>query len=78
MHLYTKKYTMHSVYNITCSAQSICCGNTCIMGNRTKLNMCVCVCVCVCCQGGEHCYYHGQIRGNDNSHAALSTCNGLQ
>ncbi|CAI5655999.1 unnamed protein product [Oreochromis niloticus] len=28
-------------------------------------------------QGGEHCYYHGQVRGNDNSHAALSTCNGL-
>uniref|UniRef100_A0A673HJ96 ADAM metallopeptidase domain 23 n=1 Tax=Sinocyclocheilus rhinocerous TaxID=307959 RepID=A0A673HJ96_9TELE len=27
--------------------------------------------------GGEHCYYHGQIRGNDNSRAALSTCNGL-
>uniref|UniRef100_A0AAX7TRL4 ADAM metallopeptidase domain 23a n=1 Tax=Astatotilapia calliptera TaxID=8154 RepID=A0AAX7TRL4_ASTCA len=20
-------------------------------------------------QGGEHCYYHGQVRGNDNSHA---------
>uniref|UniRef100_A0A669BPW2 ADAM metallopeptidase domain 23 n=1 Tax=Oreochromis niloticus TaxID=8128 RepID=A0A669BPW2_ORENI len=29
-------------------------------------------------KGGEHCYYHGQVRGNDNSHAALSTCNGLQ
>uniref|UniRef100_A0A672MBF4 ADAM metallopeptidase domain 23 n=1 Tax=Sinocyclocheilus grahami TaxID=75366 RepID=A0A672MBF4_SINGR len=29
-------------------------------------------------KGGEHCYYHGQIRGNDNSRAALSTCNGLQ
>uniref|UniRef100_A0A8C9Y0S1 ADAM metallopeptidase domain 23 n=1 Tax=Sander lucioperca TaxID=283035 RepID=A0A8C9Y0S1_SANLU len=29
-------------------------------------------------QGGEHCYYHGQVRGNDNSHVALSTCNGLQ
>uniref|UniRef100_A0A3Q0SSQ1 ADAM metallopeptidase domain 23 n=1 Tax=Amphilophus citrinellus TaxID=61819 RepID=A0A3Q0SSQ1_AMPCI len=28
-------------------------------------------------EGGEHCYYHGQVRGNDNSHAALSTCNGL-
>ncbi|XP_042619000.1 uncharacterized protein LOC122146041 [Cyprinus carpio] len=28
-------------------------------------------------RGGEHCYYHGQIRGNDNSHASLSTCNGL-
>ncbi|XP_026128162.1 disintegrin and metalloproteinase domain-containing protein 23 [Carassius auratus] len=28
-------------------------------------------------KGGEHCYYHGQIRGNDNSRAALSTCNGL-
>ncbi|CAI5655996.1 unnamed protein product [Oreochromis niloticus] len=28
-------------------------------------------------KGGEHCYYHGQVRGNDNSHAALSTCNGL-
>uniref|UniRef100_A0A8C3ALZ5 ADAM metallopeptidase domain 23 n=1 Tax=Cyclopterus lumpus TaxID=8103 RepID=A0A8C3ALZ5_CYCLU len=27
--------------------------------------------------GGEHCYYHGQVRGNDNSHVALSTCNGL-
>uniref|UniRef100_A0A8C4EKW3 ADAM metallopeptidase domain 23 n=1 Tax=Dicentrarchus labrax TaxID=13489 RepID=A0A8C4EKW3_DICLA len=27
--------------------------------------------------GGEHCYYHGQVRGNDNSHVALSTfvCN---
>uniref|UniRef100_A0AAQ4QQ23 ADAM metallopeptidase domain 23 n=1 Tax=Gasterosteus aculeatus aculeatus TaxID=481459 RepID=A0AAQ4QQ23_GASAC len=28
-------------------------------------------------QGGEHCYYHGQVRGNDNSRVALSTCNGL-
>ncbi|XP_063353473.1 disintegrin and metalloproteinase domain-containing protein 23 isoform X2 [Pelmatolapia mariae] len=28
-------------------------------------------------KGGEHCYYHGQVRGNDNSHAALSSCNGL-
>ncbi|KAL1268296.1 hypothetical protein QQF64_033659 [Cirrhinus molitorella] len=28
-------------------------------------------------KGGEHCYYHGHIRGNGNSHAALSTCNGL-
>uniref|UniRef100_A0A672I385 ADAM metallopeptidase domain 23a n=1 Tax=Salarias fasciatus TaxID=181472 RepID=A0A672I385_SALFA len=25
----------------------------------------------------KHCYYHGQVRGNENSHAALSTCNGL-
>uniref|UniRef100_A0A8C5HQ16 ADAM metallopeptidase domain 23a n=1 Tax=Gouania willdenowi TaxID=441366 RepID=A0A8C5HQ16_GOUWI len=29
-------------------------------------------------QGGEHCYYHGQVRGKDDSHVALSTCNGLQ
>lgn len=28
-------------------------------------------------KGGEHCYYHGQVRGNDNSRVALSTCNGL-
>ncbi|XP_053732578.1 disintegrin and metalloproteinase domain-containing protein 23 isoform X2 [Synchiropus splendidus] len=28
-------------------------------------------------KGGEHCYYHGQVRGNLDSHAALSTCNGL-
>ncbi|XP_061579454.1 disintegrin and metalloproteinase domain-containing protein 23 isoform X3 [Cololabis saira] len=28
-------------------------------------------------KGGEHCYYHGQVRGSDNSHVALSTCNGL-
>uniref|UniRef100_A0A6Q2YUI9 ADAM metallopeptidase domain 23a n=1 Tax=Esox lucius TaxID=8010 RepID=A0A6Q2YUI9_ESOLU len=28
-------------------------------------------------QGGEHCYYHGQVRGKDDSHVALSTCNGL-
>ncbi|XP_068428169.1 disintegrin and metalloproteinase domain-containing protein 23 isoform X2 [Clinocottus analis] len=28
-------------------------------------------------KGGEHCYYHGQVRGNDNSNVALSTCNGL-
>uniref|UniRef100_A0A3P9LF21 ADAM metallopeptidase domain 23a n=1 Tax=Oryzias latipes TaxID=8090 RepID=A0A3P9LF21_ORYLA len=28
-------------------------------------------------KGGEHCYYHGQVRGIDNSHVALSTCNGL-
>ncbi|CAG5865627.1 disintegrin and metalloproteinase domain-containing protein 23 isoform 1-T1 [Menidia menidia] len=28
-------------------------------------------------KGGEHCYYHGQVRGNDNSQVALSTCNGL-
>ncbi len=41
--------------------------------------LCVCVCVCVCVVRVESiCYYHGQIRGNDNSRAALSTCNGLQ
>ncbi|TKS67172.1 Disintegrin and metalloproteinase domain-containing protein 23 [Collichthys lucidus] len=28
-------------------------------------------------KGGEHCYYHGEVRGNDKSHVALSTCNGL-
>ncbi|XP_041120086.1 disintegrin and metalloproteinase domain-containing protein 23-like isoform X2 [Polyodon spathula] len=28
-------------------------------------------------KGGEHCYYHGQIRGNDMSNVAVSTCNGL-
>ncbi|XP_026151456.1 disintegrin and metalloproteinase domain-containing protein 23 isoform X1 [Mastacembelus armatus] len=28
-------------------------------------------------KGGEHCYYHGEVRGSDNSHVALSTCNGL-
>ncbi|CAB1328533.1 unnamed protein product [Coregonus sp. 'balchen'] len=28
--------------------------------------------------GGEHCYYHGQVRGEDDSNVALSTCNGLQ
>ncbi|XP_028992399.1 disintegrin and metalloproteinase domain-containing protein 23 isoform X1 [Betta splendens] len=28
-------------------------------------------------KGGEHCYYHGEVRGNNNSHVALSTCNGL-
>uniref|UniRef100_A0A674EAY2 ADAM metallopeptidase domain 23 n=1 Tax=Salmo trutta TaxID=8032 RepID=A0A674EAY2_SALTR len=28
-------------------------------------------------QGGEHCYYHGQVRGEDDSNVALSTCNGL-
>uniref|UniRef100_A0A3Q3X6R7 Uncharacterized protein n=1 Tax=Mola mola TaxID=94237 RepID=A0A3Q3X6R7_MOLML len=28
-------------------------------------------------KGGEHCCYHGQVRGIDNSHVALSTCNGL-
>uniref|UniRef100_A0A3B3Y9D2 ADAM metallopeptidase domain 23a n=1 Tax=Poecilia mexicana TaxID=48701 RepID=A0A3B3Y9D2_9TELE len=28
-------------------------------------------------KGGEHCYYHGQVRGCSNSHVALSTCNGL-
>ncbi|XP_029112644.1 disintegrin and metalloproteinase domain-containing protein 23-like isoform X4 [Scleropages formosus] len=28
-------------------------------------------------KGGEHCYYHGQLRGIQNSRAALSTCNGL-
>uniref|UniRef100_A0A8C6PHL6 ADAM metallopeptidase domain 23 n=1 Tax=Nothobranchius furzeri TaxID=105023 RepID=A0A8C6PHL6_NOTFU len=28
-------------------------------------------------KGGEHCYYHGQVRGSDNSQVALSTCNGL-
>uniref|UniRef100_A0A8D0G8L8 ADAM metallopeptidase domain 23 n=1 Tax=Sphenodon punctatus TaxID=8508 RepID=A0A8D0G8L8_SPHPU len=28
-------------------------------------------------KGGEHCYYHGNIRGIKNSKAAISTCNGL-
>ncbi|XP_061647268.1 disintegrin and metalloproteinase domain-containing protein 23 isoform X3 [Phyllopteryx taeniolatus] len=28
-------------------------------------------------KGGEHCYYHGQVRGNGGSRVALSTCNGL-
>ncbi|OXB76874.1 UNVERIFIED_CONTAM: hypothetical protein H355_002567 [Colinus virginianus] len=28
-------------------------------------------------QGGEHCYYHGNIRGIKDSRVALSTCNGL-
>lgn len=25
----------------------------------------------------EHCYYHGQVRGNDDSSVALSTCEGI-
>uniref|UniRef100_A0A4W3H496 ADAM metallopeptidase domain 23 n=1 Tax=Callorhinchus milii TaxID=7868 RepID=A0A4W3H496_CALMI len=28
-------------------------------------------------EGGEHCYYQGQIRGNNKSKVALSTCDGL-
>ncbi|KAI1899140.1 hypothetical protein AGOR_G00058470 [Albula goreensis] len=28
-------------------------------------------------KGGEHCYYHGQVRGKEDSSVALSTCNGL-
>ncbi|XP_076848732.1 disintegrin and metalloproteinase domain-containing protein 23 isoform X1 [Brachyhypopomus gauderio] len=28
-------------------------------------------------KGGEHCYYHGRVRGKDTSAAALSTCDGL-
>uniref|UniRef100_A0A8C1C3S7 ADAM metallopeptidase domain 23a n=1 Tax=Cyprinus carpio carpio TaxID=630221 RepID=A0A8C1C3S7_CYPCA len=27
--------------------------------------------------GGEHCYYHGHVRGKEDSRVALSTCNGL-
>uniref|UniRef100_A0AAR2K7V0 ADAM metallopeptidase domain 23a n=1 Tax=Pygocentrus nattereri TaxID=42514 RepID=A0AAR2K7V0_PYGNA len=29
-------------------------------------------------KGGEHCYYHGKVRGNEASRVALSTCNGLR
>ncbi|XP_072556039.1 disintegrin and metalloproteinase domain-containing protein 23-like isoform X2 [Paramormyrops kingsleyae] len=28
-------------------------------------------------KGGEHCYYHGHVRGVKDSRVALSTCNGL-
>ncbi|XP_060104444.1 disintegrin and metalloproteinase domain-containing protein 22 isoform X8 [Heteronotia binoei] len=28
-------------------------------------------------KGGEHCYYHGHLRGNPESFVALSTCHGL-
>ncbi|XP_061082321.1 disintegrin and metalloproteinase domain-containing protein 23 isoform X1 [Conger conger] len=28
-------------------------------------------------KGGEHCCYHGKVRGNEDSYVALSTCNGL-
>ncbi|XP_049335292.1 disintegrin and metalloproteinase domain-containing protein 23 isoform X2 [Astyanax mexicanus] len=28
-------------------------------------------------KGGEHCYYHGEVRGNKATRVALSTCNGL-
>ncbi|KAJ8393869.1 hypothetical protein AAFF_G00055980 [Aldrovandia affinis] len=28
-------------------------------------------------RAGEHCYYHGQVRGTEDSRVALSTCNGL-
>ncbi|XP_016364458.1 disintegrin and metalloproteinase domain-containing protein 23-like isoform X2 [Sinocyclocheilus rhinocerous] len=28
-------------------------------------------------RGGEHCYYHGHVRGKEDSRVALSTCNGL-
>ncbi|TRY88878.1 hypothetical protein DNTS_016952, partial [Danionella cerebrum] len=28
-------------------------------------------------KGGEHCYYHGRIRGKEDSRVALSTCEGL-
>ncbi|KAK0156532.1 Disintegrin and metalloproteinase domain-containing protein 11 [Merluccius polli] len=30
------------------------------------------------CEGAEHCYYHGQLRGVKRSWAALSTCHGLR
>uniref|UniRef100_A0A672PSP1 ADAM metallopeptidase domain 11 n=1 Tax=Sinocyclocheilus grahami TaxID=75366 RepID=A0A672PSP1_SINGR len=33
---------------------------------------------CKLFQGGEHCYYHGHVRGVQRSWAALSTCHGLQ
>uniref|UniRef100_A0A671XZD1 ADAM metallopeptidase domain 11 n=1 Tax=Sparus aurata TaxID=8175 RepID=A0A671XZD1_SPAAU len=37
-----------------------------------------CLYCVICLQGGEHCYYHGHLRGLPGSWAALSTCHGLR
>uniref|UniRef100_A0A8C6PFP3 ADAM metallopeptidase domain 23 n=1 Tax=Nothobranchius furzeri TaxID=105023 RepID=A0A8C6PFP3_NOTFU len=48
-----------------------------LIHNIASFDICACPTYHIIESFSEHCYYHGQVRGSDNSQVALSTCNGL-